>query len=244
APTYTFKHALTREAAYQSLLASTRRQLHQRITQVLEAQFAGLVETQPEVLAHHYRQSGSTEKAVLYLQRAGTQALQRAAYAEAISHVTAAVELLKTLPDTVERAQRELVLQITLGRAIADTKAHGAPEVGQAYARARELCQHLGEIPQLFPVLGVLGEFYLQRGKYQTAHELAEQLFGLAQRQHDPAYLVNGHKRLGQSSFHLGALSAARTHLEQAIALHCPQQSPMVDLSGGRDYDVYARSIV
>src|SRR5437870_2804308 len=122
APTYTFKHALTREAAYQSLLASTRRQVHQRIAQVLEAQFAGLVETQPEVLAHHYRQSGNTEQAVLYLQRAGVQALQRAAYTEAISHVTTALELLETLPDTVERAQRELALQLTLARAIGDTQ--------------------------------------------------------------------------------------------------------------------------
>src|SRR5262249_41812215 len=122
APTYTFKHALTREAVYQSLLASTRRQLHQRIAQVLEAQFAGLVETQPEVLAHHYCQSGNMQQAVLYLQRAGGQALQRAAYAEAISHVTTALEALETLPDTVERAQRELALQLTLARAIGDTQ--------------------------------------------------------------------------------------------------------------------------
>jgi len=154
---------------------------------------------------------------------------------------TEALELLETLLDTVERAQRELALQLTLARAIGDTQGLGAPEVGKAYARARALCQQVGESSQLLTVLGGLGEFYVQQGKYQTAHELAEQLLSLAQRQRDPARLVNGHRRLGQSLFHLGALSAARAHLEQAIALDDPQWHPTVDLSGGRDYAVYAR---
>src|SRR5207249_11753975 len=121
-PTYTFKHVLTREAAYQSLLASTRRQVHQRIAQVLEAQFAGLVETPPEVLAHHYRQSGNTEKAVLYLQRAGAQALQRWAYVEAHTHLTTGLEVLATMPETPTRHQHELYLLIDLVWALMATK--------------------------------------------------------------------------------------------------------------------------
>jgi tetratricopeptide (TPR) repeat protein len=245
APTYTFKHALTREAAYQSLLASTRRQVHQRIAQVVEAQFAGLVETQPEVIAHHYSRSGNTRKAVEYLQRAGQQAMQRFAYAEAISHCTTALELLKTLPDTVERAQRELVLQHRLGQALGLTKGFTAPEAGRALARAMELCQQVGETSQLFEVLSHLHEVYLVQGKHRMTHKLAEQLLSLAKRQRDLARLATGHRRLGQSLFWLGELSAARSHLEQALALADSQRQPSAGSGGGRHFEaVHARNFV
>ena len=68
---YVFKHALIQDAAYQSLLKSTRQQYHQRIAQVLEAQFPEIAETQPELLAHHYTEAGLTEQAVGYWQKAG-----------------------------------------------------------------------------------------------------------------------------------------------------------------------------
>ena len=96
-----------------------------------------------------------------YLHLAGQQAVQRSANAEAIDHLTAALELLKTLPDTPERAQQELTLQIALGVPLMATKGYAAPEVEQAYTRARELCQQVGETPQLFPVLFGLWVFIL-----------------------------------------------------------------------------------
>src|SRR5262249_39711160 len=149
---------------------------------------------------------------------------QRSAYAEAISHFTTALELLETLPDTVERAQQELVLQITLGEVWGIIKGYGTQEAGRAYARAWELCQQVGESPQLLVVLDGLFDFYFVQGKYQTAYERAEQLLSLVQRQRDPALLRTGHYRMGQVLFWLGALSAAHAHLEQAIALDDPQQ--------------------
>jgi predicted ATPase len=238
---YRFTHALYQEVAYQRLPAARRVQLHRRVGEREEAGYGPQGRERAAELAMHFVRGQDSQRAVRYLQLAGQQALQWLAYAEAISHVTMALELLETLPDSVERAQRELALQLTLARAIGDTQGLGAPEVGKAFARARALCQQVGEPPQLFPVLGGLGEFYTQQGKYQMAHELAEQLLSLAQRQCDPARLMNGHRRLGQSLHLLGALSAAREHLEQAIALASPQRHPTVDLSGGRDYDVYAR---
>jgi predicted ATPase len=159
-PTYTFKHALTCEAAYQSLLASTRRQIHQRIAQVLEAQFAGLVETQPAVLAHHYRQSGNMEQAVRYLQRAGVQALQRAAYVEAHAHLTTGLEVLATVPETPTRHQRELDLLIALAHTLRFTKGQAAPELAPVYTRAATLCQQVGKSPQRFVVLDALCLFH------------------------------------------------------------------------------------
>ena len=120
--TYVFKHALIQEAAYQSLLKSTRQQSHQRIAQVLEAQFADTVATQPELLAYHYTEAGLPAQALPYWQRAGERALERSANIEAIGHLTKGLELLKTLPDTVEYAHQELTLQVTQGTAFIATK--------------------------------------------------------------------------------------------------------------------------
>ena len=138
---YLFKHALIQEAAYRSLLKSTRQQYHQRSAQVLAAQFPEIVETQPELLAHHYTEAGLTEQAIPYWQQAGQQALQRSANPEAVQHLTRGLELLATLPETPTRAQQELDLQIALGPALIATKGLAAPEVEQTYARARALCR-------------------------------------------------------------------------------------------------------
>jgi predicted ATPase len=115
--TYLFKHALIQEAAYQSLLKSTRQQFHQRIAQVLEARFPALVEAQPELVAQHYTAASCAEQAVPYWQRASQQASDRSANVEAISHCTTGIELLKTLPETPERTHQALTLYITLGAA-------------------------------------------------------------------------------------------------------------------------------
>src|SRR5262249_18592784 len=102
-----------------------------------------------------------------------------------------------------------------------------------------ELCQQVGETSQLVAALSGLIGFYVQQGQYQTAHELAEQLLSLAQRQRAPTLLMAAHHRMGQSLFWLGALSAARSHLEQAIALDDHQRHSTVVLSGGRNPSVF-----
>jgi len=116
--TYLFKHALIQDAAYQSLLRSTRQQYHQRIAQVLEVQFSPLVEMQPELVAQHYTAAGCAEQAVHYWKRAGEQASDRSANLEAISHCTTGIELLKTLPESPERTQHAVTLYIALGAAL------------------------------------------------------------------------------------------------------------------------------
>jgi predicted ATPase len=171
--TYLFKHALIQEVAYQSLLRSARQQHHQRIAQVLEARFPEIVEAQPELVAHHYTEAGLHTQAIPYWQRAGQRALQRSTNQEAISHSTKGLELLITLPDTSERAQQELLLQTTLGPALMAVKGHAAPEVERAYARARALCQQVGDTSQVVPVLYGLWAFHFVRAELQTAHELA-----------------------------------------------------------------------
>jgi predicted ATPase len=161
--TYVFKHALIQEAAYQSLLRSTRQRYHQHVAQVLETRFLETAETQPELVPHHYTEAGLTAQAIPYWQRAGQQASDRSAHLEAISHVTTGIELLKSLPATPECTQQALTLHIALGAALQITKGHAAPEVEHTYTQARVLCQQVGETPELVPVLFELWRFYMVR---------------------------------------------------------------------------------
>jgi class 3 adenylate cyclase/tetratricopeptide (TPR) repeat protein len=222
---YLFKHALIQDTAYQSLLKSARQQYHRQIAQVLVDRFPETVETQPELVAQHFTEAGLIEQAIPYWQKAGEQATQRSAYVEAMAHLATGLELLKTLPDTPERAQQELTLQLALGAALFAVKGYAAPEVEKTYTRARELCQ-LGETPQLVPVLQKLVVFYFNRGEIRTAHELAEQAMHLAQSIQDPYLLSVAHDALGWTLYLLGELTSARPHLEQALALYNPQQPP------------------
>jgi predicted ATPase len=222
--TYLFKHALIQDTAYQSLLRSTRQRHHQRIAQVLETQFPETAATQPELLAHHYTEAGCPALAVTYWQKAGQRAVERSAYAEAISHFSKGLEMLKTLPDTPAHLQQELDLQIVLGPALIVTQGPASPGVDLFYARTQELCQQVGETPQLFPVLWGLWRFYSNRGEYQRARMLGERLLSLAQQVHDTALLLEAHHALWPTLSSTGEFAAARAHLEQGRALYGPQQ--------------------
>jgi predicted ATPase len=223
---YLFKHALTQEVAYGTVLQERRKLLHERTAQAIEALFHSQVEDHYSDLAHHYTRSGNTEKAVQYLHLAGQQAVQRSANAEAITYLTTALELLTTLPDTRERAHQELLLHVTLGAPLQVTRSVSSPEVKATYTRARELCQQLGEARQFFPVLFGLRLFHHVHGELRTARELGEQLLSLAQKEHDPALLVAAHSALGNTLLHLGEFGIAQAHLEQSWALYDAQHRP------------------
>jgi class 3 adenylate cyclase/predicted ATPase len=240
--TYMFKHALIQEAAYASLLKSTRQQYHQRIAQILEEQFPETADTQLELLAHHYTEAGRTEKAVHYWYQAGQRAIQRSAHVEAISHLTTGRELLKTLPETPERLHREVDMHITLGASLIATKGSAAPEVGQTYIRAHRLCHHLDDPYQLFPVLRGLWNHYCLRAEMQRAHAWGEQLLTLAQQIQDATMRIEAHRAMGQTLLYMGAITSAYTHLAQGISLDDPQQHRALPfLYGGTDSGVFCR---
>jgi TOMM system kinase/cyclase fusion protein len=241
---YVFKHALIQDAAYQSLLRSTRQRYHQRTAQVLEAQFPETVETQPELVAHHYTEASLTEHAIAYWQRAGQRASERSAYVEAISHFTKGIEVLQALPDFTARAQRELDLQIALGQAFTATKGQAAPEVGHTYSRARELCRQVGETPQLFRALWGLWYFHVVRAELQTARKLSEELLTLAQHLQDPVYLQEVHFTLGSTLLYLGEFPLSREQWEQSLALYDPQQHHAHAVLFGWDLGVFGRAQV
>jgi tetratricopeptide (TPR) repeat protein len=240
--TFTFKHALIQEIAYQSLLKSTRQQHHRRIAQALEAQFLETVETQPELVAQHYTTAGCAEPAVPYWLRAGQQASDRSAHVEAISHLTTGIALLQTLPETPEHTQQALTLYSALGAALQIAHGLAAPEVEQAYTQAYALCQQVGETPQLVPLLFGLWRFYTVRSQLQTARELGDTLLRLAHRADAPALAVLAHYALGWTWCCLGALPAARQHLEAGIAHYTPDQRRAPAFRIGHDPGVACRA--
>jgi tetratricopeptide (TPR) repeat protein len=220
APVYTFKHVLTQEVAYQSLVRRTRQQYHKCIAQVLAAQFPEVAETQPELLAQHYTEASFPEQALRYWQHAGQRAVERSANIEALSHFTKGLELLKTLPETPERAQQELTLQLSLGPLLKMLKGHTAPETEGVYTRAYELSQQLGDNRQQFLVLIGLGRLYISGARLRQAYELGEQCLTLAQHVQDPVVLLETHEVFGTTSFYLGNFVMARRHLERGLALY------------------------
>jgi class 3 adenylate cyclase/predicted ATPase len=221
---YLFKHALTQEVAYSSVLIERRKGLHERTGQAIEQLFHDQLEEHYSELARHYSRSGNTEKAVQYLGLAGQQAVQRSAYTEAISQLRLALDLLQTLPDTLERAQQELPLRIALGFSLIATTGHPAPEVGQTFLRARELCRQIGETPQLFSVLRGLWNFHLIRAEYKTARETAEEFLRLAQQLQDPMFLLSAHEQMGFFLLWPAEWAKSREHHERAISFYDPRQ--------------------
>ena len=238
---YRFLHALYREVVYERVTASRRQHLHRQIGERVEQAYGEQAKEIAAELALHFEQGREYRQAIRYLQQAGENAVRRSAHQEAISLLTKGLALLKILPDTPERAQQELALQLALGTPLMATKGYAAPEVERVYTRARELCRQLEETPQLFPVLRGLWGFHFLRGELQAARELGERLFTSAQQTQDPALLIEAHYALGATSCFLGELPSARIHLEQGITLYNLHQHRSNSFLYGHDPGVACR---
>jgi predicted ATPase/ABC-type cobalamin/Fe3+-siderophores transport system ATPase subunit len=214
---YGFRHALYQEVIYSRLGEGRRVRLHRLVGARLEQAYGGRAHEVAAELAMHFERGQETVRAVRYMQQAADNALQRYAYQETIDSLQRGLALLLTLPETPVRVQQELDLQLALGPALMATMGPAAPEVDQTYARARVLCTQVGETAQLFPTLRGLWRFYLNRGTLQTARELGEQLFGLAQRAVAPTSLPEAHAALGTTLFYLGEYVTALAHIEQGF---------------------------
>lgn len=220
---YTFKHALTQDVAYNSLLSERRQEVHARTAQAIASLFhEQLNDRHLRELAYHSAQSGNTEKAVEYSQRAGEMALKRSTYTEAIRDFNYALDLLPALPHTPDRPQQELTLLISLGSCLMATKGYAAPEVERVYTRARELARGIGDLPQKFPVLFGLWRFHLVRGEYAAAGEMTEKLQRLSECMPDSDQFLPAQQALGLTAFRLGAFTDARAHLERAVDMYDP----------------------
>ena len=221
---YGFRHALYQEVVYTRIGASRRTRVHRRVGERVEQAYGARAHEVAAELAMHFERGRDYQRAVQYLGQAADNALQRYAYQEAVGHLTRGLELLTTFPPAPARTQQELEFQMALGLALMALKGYGAPEVANAYTRARELCQQGEDTSQLFPVLWGLYAFYLVRAELKTAWELGEQCLALAQRAENAALRMEAHRALGSTLLFRGEFTLARAHLEQASALYDPQQ--------------------
>jgi predicted ATPase len=222
-PRFAFKHALTQEVAYTSLLSSTRRRLHRRIAEALQQRLGGQASIRPDLLAHHYTAAGLIEPAIVWWQRAGERAVEDSANVEAVSHFSQALELLVSLPETPARERTELELQIGLSGALIVTRGYGAVETVQADTRARELAERVGEPGQLFPLLFRRWGIHLVQSQQHVARHAAEDFLRLAERYGDPTQVMLAHSSMGVSCLVQGEVLAGRQHLAQAWARYDPE---------------------
>ena len=178
--TYTFKHALVQETAYNALLRPRREEIHGRIARTLASDFPEVMEANPELIADHYTEAGLDEEAVEFWREAGDLAVARSAPKEAIAHLGQALALLKRFPASPHRSRTELGLQTTLGAALIAARGFAAPEVGEAYARAQQLCEELGDDARRFPALFGRWIFLTARAEMAEALAVADAMLQLA----------------------------------------------------------------
>ncbi|MGZ3438083.1 MAG: hypothetical protein ACXVDD_01120, partial [Polyangia bacterium] len=234
-PKYFFKHALFQEAVYQSLLKSQQQDHHLRVAGTLAQDFPEVAEVQPELLAHHYARGGNADAAIGYLERAGRRAVQASAHIDAIAHLKQALELLATLPASVERQRRELSLLLALGSPLMSAHGYAAPEVEANYARALELCRAAGEDSQLFPSLLGLWQFSMVGGRAEISAEFGRKLLAEAEKSGNTTELMIARRALGTSSMLLGDLEACREHTEQGLLLYNREQHGDLAFRQGHD---------
>jgi class 3 adenylate cyclase/tetratricopeptide (TPR) repeat protein len=234
---YTFKHALVQDAAYSTLLRSRRQQLHARIAATLEDQFSEIVAAQPALLARHYAEAGLAENAVIYWLKAAQRALARSAMTEGVAHLRKGLDELAILPDGPSRRQQELDLQITLGPVLAGTKGWSAPEVGQAFARARALAEQINRPEYLAGLIMGQWAFHLVRSEHKLALSLAGQLKKIGEARNDIRAQLLGCRADGEARFYLGEFVATRVLLDQCHGLADPAHRVV---GVGRPADHYA----
>ena len=215
---YTFKHALVRDAAYESLLKSRRHQLHGQIARTMEEKFPDIVVSQPEIVAHHFTEAGLIESAIEYWLKAGNLALTRSANA-AVDHLKRGLKLIPNIADPMLRNKFELLLQTSLGNCLRATKGWSSDSVKNAYTRALQLCRESGLDEHTFPAVFGLWTWNFLRASLGEARALAEHLLNTAENVDDSVCKVLAHEALGFTLFAQGKFATAHTELERSISL-------------------------
>jgi len=216
---YSFKHALVRDAAYESLLKSRRQQLHGKIARTLEERFADVVANQPEIAAHHFTEAGLVEPAIDHWLKAGQHAARRSANAEALNHLARGLDLLPNIDDPMLRNKSELLLQTSLGHSLRSIKGWSIDSVKHAYTRALQLCKESGFDEHTLPAVFGLWTWNFLRGALGEAQTLAEHLVNTAENADGSVFKVLAHEALGFTLFARGKFAAAHAALERSMSM-------------------------
>ena len=216
---YTFKHALVRDAAYAGLLKSRRVYLHAATANALEQKFPDVVQTQPEIVAYHYTQASSCEKALRYWYEAAKRSAARSAHNEAVGHLKQGLAQIPNIDDPMLRNKSELLLQTSLGNALRAIKGWSADSVKHAYTRALQLCKESGLDEHTFPAAFGFWTWNFVHGTLAEAQAIAENLLNTAEIVDDPIYKVLAHEALGFTLFARGKFAAGHAELEGSISM-------------------------
>jgi predicted ATPase len=222
--TYTFKHALVQDTAYQTLLKTRRQQIHAKIASTLKSQFPEIAEAEPETLAYHYTAAGLTELAVGFWLKAGQRAQRRSAYAEAESHLAKGLEMIASQPESEDRLRQEIDLQSAMRVTMIAARGWGSPEVLQACTRARVLCEKLGDTGQLFISLCGETSYHMMSGNLSVADELGQRCLELAGASGDQSLMLEAHHQQWATKYHMGDYDAAGHHADYGIATYDPSR--------------------
>jgi class 3 adenylate cyclase/DNA-binding response OmpR family regulator/predicted ATPase len=218
--TYIFKHALVQDAAYATMVRNKCQQLHSRIADALTQGFPETVETQPELMAHHLAQAGLTERAVDYFRKAARRAIERSANAEAIGHLTRALEILESLPENPERERLALEFEVMLGQAMIAGRGYAAPETRKVLLRAKARFEDLTDPSQKFAILYGIWAGHYVGGEVSKQTDAAMEFLAAAERYKDTAALCIAHRMLGTTCVTKGQFATGLHHLQQARALY------------------------
>ncbi len=226
---YCFKHALTQEVAYGSLLSERRKLLHERTAAAIEELYANCMDDYVAVVANHYGRSGNVAKAVEYLTRAGLQSARRAAYGEAAERIAEGIALLPILPASPDRDRQEFAMQSALGQCLIPSRGVAADEVRVALERARDLALEHGSEDDVFWIVYGIQFHYIVRLELKTARAIGERQLAIAERSHDPAIRMGAYVALAQTLLLTGDFDSVRDLCDRAMAL----PSDLSDLPSG-----------
>jgi class 3 adenylate cyclase/tetratricopeptide (TPR) repeat protein len=235
--TYSFKHALVQDAAYESLLRSRRQQLHARIAHLLEQQFPN---TAPEVLAHHLSEAQQYEQAAPKWLAAGQAATARSAYAEAAANLRRGLDVVERIADPSQRVREEIRLQNALGFALS---ARGpVPDAAKAYERARSLCSEVDMPGELFTARFGLWFFSHMRLDLEGTAKFSNELLAMVEEERDNALVLEAHHAGWSTGWPRGELEMSLAHAGAGIGLYVPEtHHALANVYGGHDPGVCAR---
>ncbi len=221
---YVFRHVLVQETAYGTLLRAERRRLNGRLLEIIAKDYPAIASGEPERLAHYASEAGQAEAAAGYWLAAGVQALTQTAMAEARSRLHRGLAMVARLPQEPGRWRLQLKLELALGKALIATIGYALPETGAAFARAKVLCEAIGEKPELLAVLHGLWIHDLLCGRLHSARTRADELLHLAEAEQDDSWTLIGCRARGVLGYPLGEFLLSRRLLERGLALFDPNR--------------------
>lgn len=216
--TYTFKHALIQDAIYGTLLKKDRQRVHETVFSKLRSEFPELIQARPEMAAYHAESAGLRDLAVPLLQDAGMRAFSRTAVAEAVKHLSRAIELVDALDEPM-RTDTEIQLQSVMGPAYMATIGWTAPEVERSSARLRDLAIARGDGTKLFQATWGLWSVHFLRGEMDSAIAASQQVLQMALATADPMLQAAGHGICGYTRLYRGEYEEALRHAESGLDL-------------------------